>query len=291
MQGATLFSPSDILDPHNNNTPSLSAFKYRLLAQGDSWFSIGALNIAKNSNLLHELEFPDDRCIVNCARSGSTLRRMVDQVNEPKFRNLLCGNQRVPWHGLLLSAGGNDLIDAIGHKDIINPALRLLLLPTERTGDPTNCDSYLSPAGWNTFETHIRSRFAALVALRDSKDTNRRIPVFLHTYHFPTVRNAPAGLIAGPWLFKAVKSFDIPKPLWPALSRRLFNKFGDLLNSIALNHTNFHVFDSANLVTLTPALPDTQGESGDWINEIHPTWRGYEKIALAWSKDIRFTLP
>jgi hypothetical protein len=291
MQAATIFSPGDILDPRNNNTPSLSEFKYRLLAQGDSWFSIGALNIAKNSNLLHEMEYPDNRCIINCARTGSTLRRMVDQMQEPNFANLLCGNQRVPWHGIIISAGGNDMIDAIGHKDIQNPALRLFLLPSERTGDPADCETYLSPAGWVTFETHIRAMFAELVRMRDLKTPNRGIPIFLHTYHFPTIRNAPAGLTFGPWLFKATQSFEIPVNVWPTLSRRLFNRFGDLLSSIALAHTNFHVFDSANLVAVTPALPNTAGESGDWINEIHLTWQGYEKIALAWARDIQFTLP
>ena len=90
MQAATLFSPGDILDPRNHNTPNLSEFRIRLLAQGDSWFSIGALNLAKNSNLLHELEFTDTRCIINCARTGSTLRRMVDQMREPNFAHLLC---------------------------------------------------------------------------------------------------------------------------------------------------------------------------------------------------------
>jgi hypothetical protein len=43
MQAATLFSPGDILDPRNHNTPNLSEFRIKLLAQGDSWFSIGAL--------------------------------------------------------------------------------------------------------------------------------------------------------------------------------------------------------------------------------------------------------
>jgi hypothetical protein len=291
MQAATLFSPGDILDPRNHNTPNLSEFRIRLLAQGDSWFSIGALNLAKNSNLLHELEFTDTRCIINCARTGSTLRRMVDQMREPNFANLLCGNQRVPWQGIIISSGGNDMIDALGHKDIIDPALRLFLTPAERMGDLTDCESYLSPAGWQTFETHIRAMFAKLVQMRDVKPTNRGIPIFLHTYHFPTIRNAPAGLSFGPWLYKACISFDIPESIWPTLGRRLFNRFGELLNSIALAHTNFHVFDSANLVPLTPAQPRSTGESGDWINEIHLTWQGYEKVALAWAKDIEFILP
>jgi hypothetical protein len=292
MTKARLFTPSAVLAPPAGEQINFNDFKYRLLAQGDSWFSIGTANLIQNSNLISGLDFPNSRCIINCGRPGTTLRRMVDQMSEPNFRNLLCGNQRLPWHGILLSAGGNDMIEALGHKDIADPALRLFLNPAEITGDITICDSYLSPAGWATFETHIRAIFQVLIDLRDSTSTNKDIPIFLHTYHFPTIRDAGVGFNFGPWLFKAVKSFKIPEPIWPSLGRKLFNQFGTLLNDVALLHNNVHVFDSANLVTtITPALPRTQGQSGDWINEIHLSKAGYEKISLEWSKDIEFILP
>ena len=291
MKKITLFSPSDVLSPRASNPVNFNDYDRRFLAQGDSWFSIGTADILKNFNLLSGLEFSNARCAINCARPGSTLRRMVDQMNEPDFQRLLSGNQRMPWHGILLSAGGNDMIDALGNKDIANPALRLFLNRTEITGNLALCDSYLSPAGWATFENHLRGVFTILVNLRDATPTNKNIPIFLHTYHFPTIRNAGEPLNFGPWLYKAVKSFNIPEPIWPTLGRKLFNRFGELLNSIALTHNNLHVFDSANLVPLTPAQPKTSGQSGDWINEIHLTKAGYEKVALAWAKDIAFILP
>jgi hypothetical protein len=292
MPNLKLFQPSEILSPADGADPALNQFKYRFLAQGDSWFSIGTANQFKNSNLLEKLTFPKACCAVNCARPGATLKRMVDNMQDPNFINLLSGVKREPWHGILLSAGGNDMIDALGHKDITDPALRLFLTPAEITGDLTDCDSYLSAAGWATFETHIRAVFQMLVNLRDKTTTNRNIPIFLHTYHFPTIRDAGEPFGFGPWLFKAVKSFNIPEAIWPTLGLKLFNRFGELLDSIALLHNNLHVYDSANLVTtLTPALPKTKSESGDWINEIHLTKAGYEKISFEWSKDIQFILP
>ena len=42
-----------------------------------------------------------------------------------------------------------------------------------------------------------------------------------------------------------------------------------------------HVFDSAALVPLDPALPTSHGRSGDWINEIHLTAGGYRKVGRA----------
>ena len=181
MPALKLFTPSDILSPADGVDPALNQFKYRFLAQGDSWFSIGTANQFKNANLVEKLTFPKSCCAVNCARPGVTLKRMGDNMQEPNFVNLLCGVKREPWHGILLSAGGNDMIDALGTKDIADPALRLFLTPAEIAGDITsditNCDSYLSPTGWATFENHIRAVFQLLVNLRDKTTTNRHIPI------------------------------------------------------------------------------------------------------------------
>lgn len=291
----TVFRPDDVLNVGGDNAADLTRYRYRFLAQGDSWFSTGALNLAKNSNLLFEMAFAQSNCAVNCARSGSTLRRMVDQVNEHAFNALLCGAQWRPWDGILLSAGGNDMIDALGTPQIADPAKRLFLKPTEIPGNQTSAlsdaQSYLSPTGWQTFETYLRANFDALITMRDRRALNRNIPVFLHTYHCPTIRNAPAGLGFGPWLYKAALDFGIPPNLWPAIAKTLFERFASLLISIAASHTNVHVFDSAKTVAIQPALPGTTQTSGDWVNEIHLTWQGYEKLADAWVADIITVLP
>ena len=287
----TVFRPDDVLNAGADNTADLTRHRYRFLAQGDSWFSIGALNLAKNSNLLFEMAFAQSCCAVNCARNGSTLRRMVDQVNEPAFNALLCGAQWRPWDGILLSAGGNDMIDALGTTRIADPSKRLFLKPSEITGDLSDAQSYLSPTGWQTFETYLRANFVALITMRDRRALNRNIPVFLHTYHYPTIRNAPAGPGMGPWLYSAAVDFGIPPNLWPAIAKTLFERFASLLISIASSHTNVHVFDSAKTVAIQPALPGTTQTSGDWVNEIHLTWQGYEKLAVGWVADIGTVLP
>lgn len=291
MPSLKIIQPSEVLSPADGIDPALNQYKYRFLSQGDSWFSIGTFKPSKNSNLVEKLNFSKACCAVNCARPGATLTHMVDNMREPNFVNLLCGPKREPWHGILLSAGGNDMIDALGDKDINDPAERLFLRPSEIKGDLTKCESYLSPAGWATFVNHLHLVFADLVKMRDSTTLNENIPIFLHTYHFPTIRNSGELFGFGPWLYKAVKSFDIPEAIWPTLGRKLFNQFGDLLRDIALLHDNINVFDSANLVPLNPAQPRTAGQSGDWINEIHLTKAGYEKVSMEWSKDIQDSLP
>jgi lysophospholipase L1-like esterase len=41
--------------------------------------------------------------------------------------------------------------------------------------------------------------------------------------------------------------------------------------------SNFHVINTRN--TLNRAKLNSKGNSGDWLNEIHPNKNGYKKIA------------
>lgn len=121
MPAIKLLQPNEVLSPAVGVAPALSQYKYRFLAQGDSWFSIGTFKLHKNSSLLHQLNFSETSCAINCASPGAKLTHMVDNLCDPNFVNLLCGTQRVPWHGILLSAGGNDMIDALGQKASTTP--------------------------------------------------------------------------------------------------------------------------------------------------------------------------
>jgi lysophospholipase L1-like esterase len=283
MQALAIFQPSEVLSPGDANTPQLERYGKRFLAQGDSWFSIGSLNLSKNSNLLFEMEFAQEHCAVNCARSGSTLRRMVDQMREPSFVALLSGRQRRAWDAVLLSAGGNDLIDALSVHPSSPRDQRILLTRAERGGDPAMASAYISEKGWQLFEQYFSANMDALIALRDAKSDNRGIPIFMHSYHYPTVRNAPAGLGFGPWLLPAMLAYEVPSALWPAMVRELFDRFRGLLQAVAALGRNVRVFDSAAQVSLQEAAPGSTAESGDWVNEIHLTWQGYEKIAKPWA--------
>jgi lysophospholipase L1-like esterase len=47
---------------------------------------------------------------------------------------------------------------------------------------------------------------------------------------------------------------------------------------------NFHVVDTRQ--TLVPAVLDDAGNCNDWLNEIHPNYRGYRKLAAKLSAGI-----
>lgn len=293
--------PLDVIQPqqldHGNTTTPLSEFGVRFLAEGDSWFSLGSLNPLASANLLQSMAFTQ-RCIaVNCALPSDTLRRMVDARRDPQFVSLLAGARARPWDALLLSAGGNDLVDALQTPSRdradqpIATARRLLLTADEWGSTARGAARYLSDAGWATFSNYLCANFDALLALRD-RGPSRGRPLFMHGYAIPTPRPSGAGGGSGPWLLPALLDYAIPCEDWPALARLLIERLAALLSSLAADAERFpalHFFDSTRL-PIVPAASDAQGDSGDWLNEIHLNRSGCRKLARAWSEVIESAL-
>lgn len=281
-----IYSPSH-LQP-GELMADLSQYAYRLLAEGDSWFSIGALNPAKNSNLLFEMAFEQSACAVNCASPGDTLRRMSQINTDRNFISLLRGRTARLWDGILLSCGGNDLIDALSARGPgVEPARRLLLEAAEWGDESAGPARYLSDAGWQTFCTYLKANLDLMIALRDSGPSNG-VPIFMHGYSVPMPRPAGAGLGAGPWLLPGVQAYTIPEADYAGVARLLIERLAALLAECAADRARFpnlNFFDTTK-IAIEPAQPGTGGVSGDWVNEIHLTWRGCEKLALPWAEAI-----
>lgn len=249
-------------------------FTHKILCEGDSWFTIGGTNL-KNpwfSNLLFTLRFPTDTLILNLAHPGDTIRNISDMLNNISFRYALESEKNKPWNAIVLSAGGNDLID-----EAQNLILEKSKWPRPVINNVADyCDSILVTNFFNNIEKNYRS----LAKVR----VDQSIPIVIHTYDYPTPRNSAARFfkikLSGPWLYTAMENAEIPKGDWIALSDYLFNLLADRLLSLSKGTNripNFHAIDTRN--TLTRAQFGAKGESGDWLNEIHPNKNGYLKIA------------
>lgn len=280
-----LISPYDL---GGDDPFPIGDYGLRFLAQGDSWFSIGAIPPFKTTNVLEELRLERWAVAVNCAAPGAVLRRMTDTVRAPQFVNLLSGNVAWEWSAVLVSGGGNDLIEAIGAPPTAPRDRRLLLTPAERTGSAGDPASYLSDDGWQTFGTYLGAVFTGLMDLRD-RGVNKQTPLLLHNYAPLQPRPAPAGPGFGPWLQPALADFEVPDDLGLAIGGLLMKKLGDLLLTLAADRSAshpgagpIHVIDSQS-AGLVPAAPGSNGASGDWANEIHPTRGGYAKVAATWA--------
>ena len=294
MNHLACFIPGDL----TGATPTLApgAYRWKLLAQGDSWFSKSAPGQHAHTNLLQELVFKQSACAVNCAGTGMALGHLVDLISDPAFVALLTRPDAPVWDGLLMSVGGNDLIAAAqtpaldSEGEVIPLHLRLLRRPIEWGPPAAGVARYFSEPGWETLAEYLRVNIRHLLTLRDQGPSVGK-PVFLHCYAVPMTR--PAGTDdAGPWLFPALKAYALPSADWAAISRLMVFRLAQLLKACAADPAlfpNLQVFDST-AVPLAPANQASTSSSGDWHNEIHLNHSGSFKIARAWAEPMEMVL-
>ena len=287
----TVISPYDVYGSGERGPYPFELFHSKCLAQGDSWFSIGSIPPGLTTNILAELELTNSVVVVNCARPGKELQHMTDTTTEPMFDRLLAGKLALRWDAILLSGGGNDLIDAATVGPTATADKRLLATPAERGTGPLQADQYISARGWATFETHLTAVFNAFVDRRDS-GINKDVPLVFHTYAHIMPRPAPAGPGHGPWLQPAMVAFAIPPAAWLSVSDALIDKlaglFSGLIGARQAKDPNcsLYMVDTRWKAQLTLADQAATGPSADFENEIHPTVGGYKKLGVVWRETL-----
>jgi lysophospholipase L1-like esterase len=282
---ADLIYARDLLQLENPPLPNDPAYGWHLLAEGDSWFTIGAV---PSSNLLFELRLARWTRILTLAYPGDTVIHMGQLANNPDLRKYVGKlNFNYPFHAFLLSGGGNDVIDAAPR----------LIRPDKAPAGAIRAEDHIDQAELDTLLTGIRNAYAQIVSIRDSADSKSKgAPIIVHTYDYPTPRAAPAMFVGaipvlGPWLHKAFKGSGLDIVLQQQIVNLLMDKLADTLlsmdarqGSAATRLPAFHVIDTRN--TLIAANPTEIGNSNDWLNEIHPNMDGYRKIAARLSMAV-----
>ena len=265
--------------------PDSGEFRYRILAEGDSWFTLGGL---PTSNLLFTLRVPDTAIIVNCAMPGDTIRHMAEIASNRELQAACSGRFGYSWDAILLSGGGNDLIDRV--RAILSP-------PEDRLAEPAAPEDYCDETALQSLLADVTDGYRSIVALRDVPGSScPGAPVIAHRYDWVTPRNSPARFVGipakGPWLFPALTEAEVPVGDWLAVSDYLLSRLGDAIAELASpgprQLPGFHVVDTRG--ALVRADLGATGVSHDWMNEIHPTSDGYRKLAVRIGAALRAQL-
>lgn len=256
---------------------------YNVLAEGDSWFHIGGLTgIGNARNIIDELTFNNQHTMVcNMALSGDTMSNMAYKLSSKYFYDLL---KRYKWDGLVISGGGNDLFDALTEAGGYKYKRKTLSL-LQANPDGNQVVDFINAEHLDLFCEALLGHYSKFIENKNKTD-NAAVPVFLHTYDYPTPRNAPAKLPffeAGPWIYPRFKKLKIPKDYWQGITDYVFNRLAVTLLSLDGND-NFHVIETFGL--LDRASADSRGSNNDWLNEIHPNSKGIKKIADAMNTKI-----
>ncbi len=159
---------------------------------------------------------------------------------------------------------------------------------SQNTTNIHQTEHYINLSKFNVLLNKIASNYRLLADMRGHRD----IPIVVHNYDYPTPNNSPSrffnlGLL-GPWLYTAMENAEIPNDKRVAVTDYLFEKLSDTILSLGKGTNkiqNFHVVDTRGL--LNRASLGSNGESGDWLNEIHPNKKGYEKIARAIEEKLK----
>ncbi|MBS0317189.1 MAG: hypothetical protein JSR49_08700 [Proteobacteria bacterium] len=258
---------------------SWGPFRYRFLAEGDSWMDRSSPFIpALPDFLAQEMNRRGEAVlIIDLAASGDTLRRITD-VMQGEFGFWL---RQFRYDAILLSAGGNDFIDAALDPGPGQGILR------DMSGLPPPADGGICVAPQalaKLVDGYLNPNFAVVYdAIRSSAD-NAATPIFLNCYDTPTARNAPAAPNVGPWLCTAYDKNGIAPALWPTLTAALFDDIEQTIAGWAAGRDAIHPVPTRGV--LTPAALGTTDGSGDWANEIHPSRSGWRKLAAVWAADL-----
>jgi hypothetical protein len=262
-------------------------FSWHLLAEGDSWFTISGL---PSSNLLLELRLRRSCQVFNLAYPGDTLRRMATLGSHHDLvRHLATRGFSTRWDALLISGGGNDVAEEA----------RSLVLPAPQ-GDPGQPQNHVDLPRLEGLLRGVQQDVARIVALRDSPGSlSAGVPVVLHTYDYPTPRNAPATFlfapVRGPWLYPVLQARGMAPALQQAVSDFLVDCLAQALMALDARSGGPQALPGVVVVdtrgTLERAAAGRPGDDADWVNEIHPNPGGYRKLAKKLATELNRVLP
>lgn len=282
MQSLVMYSNE--FSGHLNNGLAPNQFKYRILVEGDSWMDRSAMvHTSLLQSLAPEMDAGGEPVLfINLAIFGDTMRRMGQKKRD--FVQWVRTAFGWKFDAILLSAGGNDFIDAArdpapGEGLLKNLAGQAL---------PAQGRDCLRPAAVKSLvERWLDPNFSALYEAVESS-RHQGIPIFLNSYDTPTARNAPAFQDGRAWLYASFVKNNIPPALWPDLTAALFGEVQAAVGGWATGRANVHIVPTNG--RLIPATPGTTGNDHDWQNEIHPNRGGWEKLAKVWRTSIKTVL-
>ena len=255
-------------------------FRWRVLAEGDSWMDrSSALTASLPDHLADQFhQHGESVLIINLSMFGDTQRRIGECVSG-EFGAWV---HDMAFDAILLSAGGNDFIDAARDPD---PGQGIL---HDLRGQPQPADgrdALRQGALATLVADYLDPNFAQLYNRVRQSERNAHTPIFLNNYDTPVARHAPAPPGQRAWLADAYTRNGIAPALWPSLTAAVFN---DLQAAIAgWQQGRSGVFGVPTDGTLAPAAAGSTGNSGDWVNEIHPNRRGWRKLAPLWYQAMR----
>ncbi len=242
-----------------------------LLTQGDSWFAFPTL---LRANIIDTLVKQNEGQaawlrLEGLLSNGQDVRQMLSGKGYLEMQRIL-SDPTLKFAGILVSGGGNDIIGRA-----------LLSLLNESTEGMT----WMDGINLVRFERRLQAIENAYHELADLRDDHQaEAYIFTHAYDFPTPGNKPwrIGLMkVGPWM----KPHMDRKGITDAESQRaimtfMLKRLDELMQKFEQQR------DRVVYVRTQSTLTDQE-----WDDEMHPTSKGFQKLAALFQAALRRTFP
>jgi hypothetical protein len=250
-----------------------------IYAEGDSWFDKFTPIPSAGTNLLDEIRLPFHSAVVDVSHIGDEVRSMVEGVQARQTRAMF---KIFDFDAILLSAGGNDLKNIF--SELFAAKARLDKGFTS-PWQPEDLDRLSRPNTYQAFFKEVIRNIGRFIDMRDHAENlkTRNAPIFVHGYDYFQPRPAAAAIFIGtrtgrgPWLYPSMNEAGLSDARMRSAADAVVDELNDQLKASIAPLGNVFVIDSRGL--LTPAAAGSTSESGDWLDEIHPSQQGFVKLA------------
>ena len=264
-----------------------------LLAWGDSWIRNKHDKTGDFGDALAKLGY-DTRQFAVLGLEGRTLAEMAAVVPDisddtsiyAALHDALLAAQSqvnpVPLpKALLIGGGGNDIHTPDSHTGIA-PLCRLLR--PKISGLPQLDPAQLTAFVDTTLAGHLRSVLGQL-----TRFTQGRIPILVHGYDYPIPDGRKYNFMPQAWLYPCIHDTHgyAPEPDGRAIMKALIERLNTMIETVVKAFSQHKVHH----LKLTGSLPDgtdpQHPHTDYWLNELHPTVLGFNRLAAVADNKIR----
>jgi GDSL-like lipase/acylhydrolase family protein len=234
-----------------------------IITEGDSWFGYPF-----GRDLNDQIERFGNYNIRHFEKAGEEL--IVHMMSERQQRLLRTALEETPFRAVLFSGGGND---------IVADNLQTFVRRNVRGRKP---EDYLNARNFDARVSAMRKSYRSLLRMI----LRIRPNCHLITHGYDYMHPSPKGFqifgrnLTGPWVLPTLKTKGVPPVHRFGLMQILMDQFNRMLADLARRHDRFHYVDLRGTLA-----------KGDWVNEIHPTTRGFGKVAAHFHPVLRRLFP
>jgi len=259
--------------------------RVNIVTEGDSWFAYPPkwLIAGPNSNIIDwivvSIRGKDKANLLRLASNGDEAVNIIAGEQKHQVASILKTNNKV--HLLLFSAGGNDVVGKWDMERLLN-----------RHESGFTAEQCIRQDRLKRKLQQITLAYKELLEIRN--DYSPDTMVITHTYDHLTPSDDGASFLWGlvrtkPWIQPYMKAKGIPDELQAPVCQILLERMASCLHVVARS-----TVAKGRLVVVDTQGTLTPGHGRDWLNEIHPTSKGFKRIAkkiYAAMKELEPSLP